>query len=93
MLEALRDQIPANLVIEPDDFEYAPFGRESELGKVARLVDLERRIAGHNENIQTLFEAIRQLMAPPDKARRSIGFRVEEAALRYRTQRSTQHGK
>ncbi|MBZ0168595.1 hypothetical protein MELA_02547 [Candidatus Methylomirabilis lanthanidiphila] len=46
----------------------------------AKLGDLERKIAGHDEGIRTLFEAIRQLMAPSEQARRSIGFRVEEAA-------------
>jgi hypothetical protein len=54
----------------------------------AKLAELERKIAGHDENIRTLFEAIRQLMAPPERAKRSIGFRVEEAALRYRVRRS-----
>jgi len=46
----------------------------------AKLGDLERKIAGHDEGIRTLFEAIRALMTTPDKPRRSIGFRVEEAA-------------
>lgn len=32
---------------------------------------------------KVVFDAIRQLMAPPEKARRSIGFRVEEAAAAY----------
>ncbi len=50
----------------------------------AILADLEQRNAGHDENIRTLFEAIRQLMLPPGKARRSIGFRVEEPGPRCR---------
>jgi hypothetical protein len=54
---------------------------------VTKLADLERKIAGHDESIRTLFDAIRQLMAPPAKARRSIGFRVEEAGPRYRVRR------
>ena len=53
----------------------------------AKLGNLERKIAGHDEGIRTLFEAIRQLMAPPEKTRRSIGFRVEEAKPRYRVRR------
>ena len=48
-----------------------------------KLADLERKIAGHDESIQTLFEAIRQLMAPPERPRRSIGFRVEEGRPGY----------
>jgi hypothetical protein len=31
-----------------------------------RLGELERRIAGHDEEIQTIFEAIRQLMIPQE---------------------------
>ena len=32
-------------------------------------------------------DAIRQLMAPPEKGRRPIGFRVEEGRLAYRRRR------
>ncbi len=53
----------------------------------AKLADLERRIAGHDEGIRTLFEAIRQLMAPPEPRRRPVGFRVEEARAAYRVRR------
>lgn len=53
----------------------------------SRLADLERKIESHDEGIRTLFEAIRQLMAPPEKAHRSIGFRVEEGRPVYRVRR------
>jgi type I restriction enzyme R subunit len=33
----IRDHIAANLGIEPDDFEYAPFTQEGGLGKVHQL--------------------------------------------------------
>lgn len=36
-LEMIRDHIAANLGIEPDDFEYAPFAQEGGLGKVYQL--------------------------------------------------------
>jgi len=36
-LEMIRDHIAANLGIEPDDFEYAPFSQEGGLGKVHQL--------------------------------------------------------
>lgn len=52
-----------------------------------KLAELERRIGGHDESIRTLFDAIRHLMTPPEKARRSIGFRVEEARPAYRRRR------
>ena len=48
-----------------------------------KLEDLERKIGTHDEQIQAIFEAIRQLMAPPEKTRRKIGFLVEEKAARY----------
>jgi hypothetical protein len=39
-----------------------------------KLSDLEKRIEGHDEEIMALFEAIRQLMEPPDKPTKRIGF-------------------
>ena len=36
-LEMIRDHIAANLGIEPDDFEYAPFSQHGGLGKVHHL--------------------------------------------------------
>jgi len=41
-----------------------------------KLVELERKIEKHDENIQAIFEAIRQLMAPPPvKPKPQIGFK------------------
>ena len=42
-----------------------------------KLNILERRIEKHDEEIRSIFEAIRQLMAPRQKSRRMIGFRKE----------------
>ena len=39
-----------------------------------KLEELERKISGHDEDIRNIFEAIRQLMAPPEKPKRRIGF-------------------
>lgn len=36
-LEMIRDHVAANLAVEPDDFEYAPFAQEGGLGKVHQL--------------------------------------------------------
>jgi len=33
----IRDHVAANLVVEPDDFEYAPFAQKGGLGKVHQL--------------------------------------------------------
>jgi len=39
-----------------------------------KLSELERKIEKHDEEIRSIFEAIRQLMAPPEGKRRIIGF-------------------
>jgi len=52
-------------------------------GLTRQLSDLERRIATHDEQIHAIFEAIRQLMAPPEPNKRKIGFLVRERATRY----------
>ncbi len=44
-----------------------------ELGQ--KLAELEKRMEGHDEEIMALFEAIRQLMEPPEKPSKRIGFR------------------
>ena len=49
-----------------------------------KLEELERR---YDAQFRAVFDAIRQLMAPPEKSRRSIGFRVEEAWPVYRVRR------
>lgn len=42
-----------------------------------KLDELERHVRDHDGHIQTLFEAIRQLMKPPDSKQRKIGFNSE----------------
>lgn len=54
-----------------------------------KLAELERKIEKHDGSISTLFEAIRQLMAPPDKPKKEMGFHVKEEATPYRTKRRT----
>ena len=45
---------------------------------VHKLNELERKFEKHDTEIQSIFEAIRQLMAPPpEKPKRRIGFRME----------------
>ena len=43
-------------------------------GLAQKLAKLERRLEGHDEQIRSLFDAIRQLMMPPVPSRRRIGF-------------------
>jgi hypothetical protein len=54
-----------------------------------KLVELEERLEGHDEQIQNIFEAIRQLMTPPERERKKIGFEVNEAAARYKKGKSS----
>jgi hypothetical protein len=48
-----------------------------------KLHALERKLESHDAHIRSLFEAIRQLMTPPDAKKRKIGFLVGEKAARY----------
>ena len=52
-----------------------------------KLSELERRFEKHDEDIQSLFHAIRQLMTPPEPKRHRIGFILKERAARYGRQR------
>jgi hypothetical protein len=49
-----------------------------------RFSELERRVGKQDEEIVGILEAIRQLMAPPEKPHREIGFHVREKPPRYR---------
>jgi hypothetical protein len=40
----------------------------------AKLTEIEGRLEGHDEDIQAVIEAIRELMAPPPRNGRKIGF-------------------
>jgi hypothetical protein len=40
-----------------------------------KLSELEHKVGCHDEAIKAIFEAIRQLMTPPEKPREPIGFR------------------
>jgi hypothetical protein len=53
--------------------------------ELARELDrLEIRVNKHDKTIRTIIEAIRQLIAVPEKPKRQIGFRVGEAKVPYR---------
>ena len=49
-----------------------------------KFEELERRVGKHDEEITAILEAIRQLMSPPEKPRRQIGFHIREKSARYR---------
>ena len=48
-----------------------------------KLRQLERKIEKHDESIEAIFEAIRQLMTPPEKPRKRIGFDIKERRAAY----------
>ena len=48
-----------------------------------KVGELEHRIESHDEQIQAILEAIRQLMMPPVKPRKKIGFEVKEKKAAY----------
>ena len=52
-----------------------------------KFSELEQHVGKHDEEITAILEAIRQLIAPPKKARREIGFHVREKAPRYRVRK------
>ncbi|MGH7825534.1 MAG: ORF6N domain-containing protein [Candidatus Binatia bacterium] len=53
---------------------------------LARKLDaLERKFESHDVHIRSLFEAIRQLMTPPEPPKRKIGFLVKERTAGYGT--------
>jgi len=55
-----------------------------------KLSDLEQKLGDHDEQIQAIFEAIRQLMLPPDeKGKKKIGFTVKEKQQKYGKRRKS----
>ena len=66
-------------------------GSHAELAR--KLTELEQRIEGHDTAIRSLFDAIRQLMAPPPAPPKpEIGFHVKEDAVPYRVKRQRMKG-
>lgn len=43
-----------------------------------RLEEIERGLAGHDEQLRQIFMSLRQLISPPERPRRPVGFRVPE---------------
>ena len=55
-----------------------------------KLREIEDRLEDHDEKIEIIFEAIRQLMGPPEKARKKIGFEVKEGCTQYSKRKKSQ---
>ncbi len=43
-----------------------------------RLEEIERELGGHDEQLNQIFAALRQLISPPARPKRPVGFRVRE---------------
>ena len=56
-------------------------GTHKELAR--KLSELEQHLRHHDEQIQAIFDAIRQLMAPPAAAQKKIGFQLKEKRSPY----------
>lgn len=48
-----------------------------------KLKELELKIESHDEQITAIFEAINQLLTPPEKPTRKIGFSIKEKKVKY----------
>lgn len=58
-------------------FVYAKTRERWRGAALAKLEELERKVLGHDRDIERLFEALRDLMDPPDGPRPKIGFRTD----------------
>ena len=54
-----------------------------------KLSELEGHLRDHDEQIQAIFDAIRQLMTQPEAPRKKIGFHVREKHARYMAKRKS----
>ena len=52
-----------------------------------KLSELEKKIGTHDRQIAAVFEAIKRLMAPPERPKKEIGFKVKERSEAYRIKR------
>ncbi|CAN5443041.1 ORF6N domain-containing protein [soil metagenome] len=54
-----------------------------------KFSELEKRVGEHDSEIAAIIDAIRQLMAPPTKPAREIGFHLQETPPRYGKRKRT----
>jgi hypothetical protein len=54
-----------------------------------KLEELETKFESHDESIRAIFAAIQQLMTPPEKPRKEIGFKVKEKIPAYNKPKKT----
>jgi hypothetical protein len=73
----------STLAVDMSVFVVRAFVRFRELARnndeiAQRLSALERRVAGHDDDLSEMFVALRALLRPPEKPRRRIGFASKE---------------
>ena len=56
-----------------------------------KLEELERHLRNHDEQIEAIFDAIRQLMTQPEPDRKKIGFHLKERHSPYRAKVKKRH--
>mgnify|MGYP001582197811 CR=1 FL=1 len=58
-------------------FVYAKTRERWRSAALAKLEELERKVLGHDRDIELLFETLRDLMEPPAGPRPKIGFQAD----------------
>jgi len=53
-----------------------------------KLLELEAHLKDHDQQIQAIFEAIYQLMTPPEKPKKKIGYTAKEKQKAYGKKRA-----
>jgi hypothetical protein len=66
-------------------------GTHKELAR--KLAELEQQLRDHDEQIRAIFDAIRQLMAPPERPSKKIGFHLREKRAVYGRRQAGRAGK
>ena len=54
----------------------------------AKLAELEMKYETHDAQIRSIFEALRQLMTPPEKPKQKMGFTLVEQKTQYTAKRT-----
>ncbi|MGD9321069.1 MAG: ORF6N domain-containing protein [Desulfobacteraceae bacterium] len=58
-----------------------------------KVAEVEQHLEGHDQQIQTIFEAIRQLMTPPDTRKKRIAFEMKEPPAKYKKKKKAKKKK
>jgi len=56
-----------------------------------RIREIEERLEDHDESIDAIFEAIAQLINPPEKQKKQIGFEIKEPKTMYGKEANRKH--